>query len=76
MFGHMSIPHIQSELLDDYAIKLSDDAIAKYIRRYQVILAGVSKIPKLYVANTNRSMRSFFRSTGYNPRRGTRPSTS
>jgi hypothetical protein len=25
---HMSIPRIQSELLDDYAIKLSDDAIA------------------------------------------------
>ena len=37
---HMSIPHIQSEFLDDYAIKLSDDAIAKYIRRYQVMLAA------------------------------------
>jgi hypothetical protein len=36
----MSIPHIQSELLDDYAIKLSDDAIAKYIQRYQVMLAA------------------------------------
>jgi hypothetical protein len=37
---HMSIPHIQSELQDDYAIKLSDDAIAKYIQRYQVMLAA------------------------------------
>src|SRR5580700_4387579 len=37
---HMSIPHIQSELLDDYAIKLSDDAIAKYIQRYQAMLAA------------------------------------
>jgi hypothetical protein len=37
---HMSIPLIQSELLDDYAIKLSDDAIAKYIRRYQAMLAA------------------------------------
>ena len=36
----MSIPHIQSELLDDYAIKLSDDAIAKYIQRYQAMLAS------------------------------------
>jgi hypothetical protein len=36
----MSIPLIQSELLDDYAIKLSDDAIAKYIRRYQAMLAA------------------------------------
>ena len=71
----MSIPHIQSELQDDYAIKLSDDAIAKYIQRYQVMLAARSKTPMSYVANTNRSMRSSFRSTGYNPRRGTRPST-
>src|SRR6478609_967735 len=37
---HMSIPHIQSELLDDYAITLSDDAIAQYIQRYQVMLAA------------------------------------
>src|SRR3954454_19630038 len=37
---HMSIPLIQSELLDDYQIKLSDDAIAQYIRRYQAMLAA------------------------------------
>jgi hypothetical protein len=42
---HMSIPHIQSELLDDYAIKLSDDAIAKYIQRYQVMLAARHQDP-------------------------------
>ena len=43
---HMSIPLIQSELLDDYAIKLSDDAIAKYIRRYQVMLAARQQDPQ------------------------------
>ena len=43
---HMSIPHIQSELLDDYAIKLSDDAIAKYIQRYQVMLAARQQDPQ------------------------------
>jgi hypothetical protein len=37
---HMAIPLIQSELRDDYAITLSDDAIEKYIRRYQVLLAA------------------------------------
>src|SRR3954452_9223375 len=37
---HMAIPLIRSELLDDYAIPLSDDAIEKYIRRYQVMLAA------------------------------------
>ena len=44
---HMSIPNIQSELLDDYAIKLSDDAIAKYIRRYQVMLGARQQDPKV-----------------------------
>jgi hypothetical protein len=37
---HMAISLIQSELLDDYAIKLSDDALETYIRRYQVMLAA------------------------------------
>src|SRR5271170_3783066 len=37
---HMAISLIRSELLDDYGIKLSDDAIEKYIRRYQVMLAA------------------------------------
>jgi hypothetical protein len=37
---HMAIPLIQSELLDDYGIKLSQDAIDQYIRRYQVMLAA------------------------------------
>ena len=36
----MAISLIQSELLDDYAIKLSEDAIDQYIRRYQVMLAA------------------------------------
>ena len=43
---HMAIPLIQSELLDDYAIKLSDDAIAKYIQRYQVMLAARQQDPE------------------------------
>jgi hypothetical protein len=37
---HMAISLIQSELLDDYQIKLSEDAIDQYIRRYQVMLAA------------------------------------
>jgi hypothetical protein len=43
----MSIPHIRSELQDDYAIKLSDDAIAKYIQRYQVMLAARQQDPEV-----------------------------
>jgi hypothetical protein len=37
---HMAISLIQSELLDDYRIKLSEDAIDQYVRRYQVMLAA------------------------------------
>ena len=43
---HMSISIIRSELLDDYAIKLSDDAIGKYIRGYQVMLAARQQDPE------------------------------
>ena len=37
---HMAISLIQSELLDDYQIRLSEDAIEQYIRRYQIMLAA------------------------------------
>src|SRR3984885_10387601 len=37
---HMAISLIRSELLDDYGIKLSEDAIEQYIRRYQIMLAA------------------------------------
>jgi len=42
---HMSIPYIQSELWDAHAIKLSDDAIANYIQRYQAMLAARQQDP-------------------------------
>jgi hypothetical protein len=44
---HMAISLIQSELLDDYQIKLSHDAIDQYIRRYQVMLAARQQDPEL-----------------------------
>jgi hypothetical protein len=37
---HMAVSLIQSELLDDDPIKLSDDAIEQDIRRYQAMLAA------------------------------------
>ncbi|MGZ3303703.1 MAG: hypothetical protein ACXVBG_22735 [Isosphaeraceae bacterium] len=37
---HWSISQIQSDLWDDYRIKLSADSIARYIRSYQVMLAA------------------------------------
>src|SRR4051794_14525106 len=43
---HWSIPQIQGELRDDYAIRLSQDAIARYIHRYQVMLAARQHDPE------------------------------
>src|SRR3954468_5804424 len=43
---HMAIPLIRSELRDDYGIKLSDDAIEQYIRRYQLMLAARQQDPE------------------------------
>jgi hypothetical protein len=42
----MAIPLIRSELLDAYAIKLSDDAIDQYIRRDQAMLAARQPDPE------------------------------
>jgi hypothetical protein len=42
---HMAISLIRSELRDDYAIELSEDAIDEYIRRYQVMLAARQQDP-------------------------------
>src|SRR3954465_7164632 len=43
---HMAVPLIRSELLDDYRIALSEDAIEKAIRRYQAMLAARQQDPE------------------------------
>jgi hypothetical protein len=42
---HWSIPQIQGELQDAYAIKLSADSLARYIRHYQIMLAAHQEDP-------------------------------
>ena len=37
---HWSIPQLQAELKDSYAIRLSDDAIAGYLQRYRCMVAA------------------------------------
>jgi hypothetical protein len=37
---HWSVPQLRAELLDSYAIKLSEDAIEDYLQRYQCMLAA------------------------------------
>jgi hypothetical protein len=43
---HWSVPQIRAELLDSYHIRLSDDAIEKYLRRYQAMLAARQQDPE------------------------------
>jgi hypothetical protein len=44
---HSAIPQIRDDLLDDYEIKLSHDAISNYIHRYQVMLAARQQDPEV-----------------------------
>lgn len=37
---HWSVPQLQAELRDTYHIRLSDDAISDYLRRYQTMVAA------------------------------------
>jgi hypothetical protein len=42
---HWSVPQIRGELVDTYRIALSDDAVEKYLRRYQQMLAARQQDP-------------------------------
>jgi hypothetical protein len=43
---HWSIPQIRGELLDSFAIHLTEPGIAQYIRRYQTMLAARQQDPE------------------------------
>lgn len=44
---HWSVPQIKDELADSYRVRLSADAIAVYLRRYQTMLAARQQDPEL-----------------------------
>src|SRR3954454_4656966 len=44
---HWSVPQIRDELVDSYRIRLSEDAIAVYLRRYQAMVAARQQDPEL-----------------------------
>jgi hypothetical protein len=43
---HWSISQIQSELWDEYGIRISDDSLSRYVRHYQVMLAARQQDPE------------------------------
>src|SRR5271169_222456 len=42
---HWSVPQLRAELLDSYAIVLSEDAIEDYLQRYQCMVAARQQDP-------------------------------
>ncbi len=44
---HWSIPQLQAELHDSYGIRLSDDAISGYLKRYRCMVAARHQDPDL-----------------------------
>lgn len=44
---HWSVPQIKAELADTYHVRLSDDAVSLYLRRYQAMLAARQQDPDL-----------------------------
>jgi len=67
---HWAISQIRSELQDEYDIKLSEDSIARYIQRYQVMLAARQQDFKA-LRRQYRSVRKIFLSIdGLQPEKG------
>ncbi len=74
---HMAISLIRSELLDDYAIKLSEDAIDAVHPTLPGHARGAAARRRVAPPTIRiRRRRSSSASTASSPRRGTRPSTS
>jgi len=67
---HMAISLIRSELLDDYQIKLSEDAIEQYIQRYQAMLAARQQDAELLGRHYGASAEIILCIDGLQPEKG------
>jgi hypothetical protein len=67
---HMAISLIRSELLDDYQIKLSEDAIEQYIQRYQAMLAARQQDAELLGRHYESSAEVILCIDGLQPEKG------
>ena len=67
---HMAISSIQSELLDDYEIKLSEDAIDRYIRRHQIMLAARQQDAELLRQQDESAAQIILSIDGLQPEKG------
>jgi hypothetical protein len=67
---HWSVPQIRGELLDPYEIPLSEDAILKYCRRYQVMLAARQQDPEVLRQHYQASDEIILTIDGLQPEKG------
>jgi len=67
---HWSVPQIRAELADTYRVDVSDDAVEKYIRRYQVMLAARHQDPQLLAEEYRKVKELVLTIDGLQPEKG------
>lgn len=67
---HWSIAQIRADLWDDHGIRLSDDALVKYVRRYQVLLAARQQDPESLRRHYESADRLVLSIDGLQPEKG------
>lgn len=67
---HWSVAQIRAELGDSYGIGLSDDAIEKYLRRYQEMLAARQQDPRVLEAVYRDTAEVMLAIDGLQPEKG------
>jgi hypothetical protein len=67
---HWSVPQLRAELLDSYAIRLSEDAIEDYLERYQSMLAARQQDFALLKKEYGRARQVVLSIDGLQPEKG------
>jgi GNAT superfamily N-acetyltransferase len=67
---HWSIPQLQAELRDSYAIRLSDDAISGYLKRYRCMAAARHQDQALLAGHYNGIDKLVLTIDGLQPEKG------
>jgi len=67
---HWSVPQLRAELMDRYAIVLSEDAIEDYLQRYQCMVAARQQDPVLLKKEYQKSRSVMLSIDGLQPEKG------
>lgn len=67
---HWSVPQLRAELLDNYGIPLSEDAIEDYLQRYQCMLAARQQDPALLKKEYQKTRHLMLSIDGLQPEKG------